>query len=278
MSLDEFHILTTPHQLYICCRRIRSLEAHVADIRTTQTAIQNTLLEIVAHLRGGNAPFPTRSPSAYPSFANQSPSVHSMGSPGMSTPSAGTHPQLIVDTTHQAGPQTPSATAATPSHASVNMINTTPRHHHEQNPAAYRSPPLSATGQRQAGPSGMQYSQSNPASSLHSVQGHPGNGPHNHPTTLPPFSSISGMDTMGPPRSQPANVSSVRYHTSGSKRAAPTSSNVTSADSTDAEEDDGELPASGLVAPWEVLRGLADVAIERAAQVHFPPIATPSPH
>ena len=33
------------------------------------------------------------------------------------------------------------------------------------------------------------------------------------------------------------------------------------------EEDDGELPASGLVAPWEVLRGLADVAIERAAQV-----------
>lgn len=73
---------------------------------------------------------------------------------------------------------------------------------------------------------------------------------------------------MGPPRSHPTNVSSMRYHpaASNSKRAAP-SSNVTSADSTDAEEDDGELPASGLVAPWEVLRGLADVAIERAAQV-----------
>ena len=40
------------------------------------------------------------------------------------------------------------------------------------------------------------------------------------------------------------------------------------ADSSDQEEEAGdELPASGLVAPWEVLRGLADVAIERAAIV-----------
>jgi len=43
-------------------------------------------------------------------------------------------------------------------------------------------------------------------------------------------------------------------------------STVTSADSSDNEdEDNGELPASGLVAPWEVLRGLADVAVERAS-------------
>ena len=53
----------------------------------------------------------------------------------------------------------------------------------------------------------------------------------------------------------------------GTKRGAPPSSTVTSADSSEAEEDGGELPASGLVAPWEVLRGLADVAIERAAKV-----------
>lgn len=86
---------------------------------------------------------------------------------------------------------------------------------------------------------------------------------------------------MGPPTQQ-GNVSSLRYqsaentHTrnlarnpaSGSKRQAPTSSNVTSADSSDLDdEESGELPASGLVAPWEVLRGLADVAIERAAKV-----------
>jgi hypothetical protein len=54
----------------------------------------------------------------------------------------------------------------------------------------------------------------------------------------------------------------------GAKRTFPPSSNVTSADSSELEdEDNGDLPASGLVAPWEVLRGLADVAIERAAKV-----------
>ena len=86
---------------------------------------------------------------------------------------------------------------------------------------------------------------------------------------------------MGPPTQQ-GNVSSLRHQTAentqartmmrnptpGSKRQAPSSSNVTSADSSDLdEEDNGELPASGLVAPWEVLRGLADAAIERAAKV-----------
>ena len=57
--------------------------------------------------------------------------------------------------------------------------------------------------------------------------------------------------------------------TTGTKRGAP-SPNVSSPESSDAEEEGGELPASGLVAPWEVLRGLADVAIERAAKVRDP--------
>ncbi|KAG6911566.1 hypothetical protein DXG01_011868 [Tephrocybe rancida] len=56
-----------------------------------------------------------------------------------------------------------------------------------------------------------------------------------------------------------------RNQTSGSKRHA--TSAAASANSSDLEdEDNGELPASGLVAPWEVLRGLADVAIQRAAK------------
>jgi hypothetical protein len=106
---------------------------------------------------------------------------------------------------------------------------------------------------------------------------------HNQPdasSALPPFSSIQ---TMGPPAPQQSNVSLVRYQASeaghsrsnkqasGSKRQAPTSSTVTSADSSDFDDDDGgDLPVSGLVAPWEVLRGLADVAIERAAKVYRP--------
>jgi hypothetical protein len=102
-----------------------------------------------------------------------------------------------------------------------------------------------------------------------------------HPT-LPPLSS---MEHAGPPRPPPDNLSSVRHqHTDSGhprhfdkqpsvlggsvagKRPFPASTE-TSADSSDEEEDGGELPASGLVAPWEVLRGLADVAIQRAAKV-----------
>ncbi|KAI9512442.1 hypothetical protein F5148DRAFT_1355083 [Russula earlei] len=39
-----------------------------------------------------------------------------------------------------------------------------------------------------------------------------------------------------------------------------------SADSSDEDDDGSGLPASGLMAPWEVLHGLADVAIQRAAK------------
>ena len=236
------------------------------EIRQTQNVIQNTLAEIAAHLRGGTH-FPTRSPSAYPpTFTHQSPSVHSMGSPSISTPTVGSHPpQLMVDTAHT---PTPGGTSAlTPSHV----------RHRDSISNTYQSPSLGTAAHRSGG-----------AGDMHPPQVHPGiygqgqTGAHG--TTLPPFSSL---ETMGPPRGQPSNVSSMRFSSadhpqgqraqgrsmngpeaaSGSKRAFPTSSNVTSADSTDAEEDDGELPASGLVAPWEVLRGLADVAIERAAQV-----------
>jgi len=101
-----------------------------------------------------------------------------------------------------------------------------------------------------------------------------------HPPTLPPLSSIEPTG----PRGQPDNISSLRHqHTDSGhprhfdkqpsvlggpgvgKRPYPVSA-ATSAASSDDEEDGGELPASGLVAPWEVLRGLADVAIQRAAK------------
>lgn len=113
-------------------------------------------------------------------------------------------------------------------------------------------------------------------------------GSHGPGPTLPPISSFPEIG-----RQAPSNVSSVRYHSGdGSltsprqhanrppsslhtspghrspKRKAAGSSNVTSSNTSDLEDDDnGELPSKGLVAPWEVLRGLADVAAERAAQV-----------
>jgi len=81
---------------------------------------------------------------------------------------------------------------------------------------------------------------------------------------LPP---ISSMEATGP-RPQHDNLSSVRHQYTGNGHARHfTISTATSADSSDVEEDTvEELPAQGLLAPWEVLRGLADVAIQKAAK------------
>jgi hypothetical protein len=55
---------------------------------------------------------------------------------------------------------------------------------------------------------------------------------------------------------------------SGSSKRPGPSSSVIGADSTDCDDEDHiELPATGLIAPWEVLRGLADVALQRLKEV-----------
>ncbi|KAF9015547.1 hypothetical protein BDQ17DRAFT_1341258 [Cyathus striatus] len=242
--------------------RIRSLEAHVADIRHTQTTIQNTLTELVAHLRGGA--FSARSPSAYPpSF--QSPT---MNSPAMSTPTASHQHVNDMHPSPSAG-----STSFTSSHSAVVHVPTSASH-----------PPRSSISAQNYHPPSASASQPHPPADAHPLSPSYANyqqpGPNFHrsqssqPPILPPFSSLPAM---GPPPPQPANLSSIRHqdphskaaagkYPAGMKRQAPTS-NVTSADSSDIDDDDsGELPASGLVAPWEVLRGLADVAIQRAAK------------
>ncbi|KAI0778385.1 hypothetical protein BD413DRAFT_466315 [Trametes elegans] len=250
--------------------RIRSLEAHVADIRASQTTIQNTLLEIVSHLRGG-ASLTSRSPSTYPPFTHHSPGAQSLGSPAVSTPSTGApSPQFVLGSNQM---RRPAATSTlTSSHVMSNSAVQRP--HREPHPPMY-PPSTVPQNHRPAGPGDIHpHGPPNVAyNNGAAVQQHPGA----HGPSLPPFSSI---ESMGPPRSQPTNVSSMRYNaadngrqpgrpqdaSSGTKRGLPPPSAATSADSSDAEEEGGELPASGLVAPWEVLRGLADVAIERAAK------------
>jgi hypothetical protein len=237
-------LVSSPFITDIRSRRIRSLEAHVADIRHTQTTISNTLSELVSHLRAGS--FVVRSPSIYPpTFHHQSPS---MSSPSLSTPTT-SHPHI-----NEMHPSPPGGS------------NTFPVTHGQ---VTAPSRPLRAT---------IPITTYQGSSISHSYATNTQNYGHASAQShiLPPFSSIT---TMGPP-SQQGNISSLRYQAVdnsrplsrnvqlGSKRQAPSSSNVTSADSSDLdEEDNGELPASGLVAPWEVLRGLADVAIERAAKV-----------
>jgi len=87
-------------------RRIRSLESHVIDIRQSQTAIQNTLVEIVNHLRAGSAGA-IRSPSAFPYLHPSPNNIHADSPASMSTP-VSARPPLdtghAIMTTPQPGP------------------------------------------------------------------------------------------------------------------------------------------------------------------------------
>ncbi|KAJ3968758.1 hypothetical protein EV361DRAFT_805082 [Lentinula raphanica] len=236
--------------------RIRSLENHVAEIRNTQNSILNALTDIQASIRGGA--FQNRSPSAYPpSFHHQSPSVNS---PSLSTPPA-THPH-VPDMQSAASGSHPYAThsmnQSNTSRASRLPINTYPSQNSQSSPVDYH----------QGGPQyphqystngNFQQQQTQPAAST-TQQGGP---------VLPPFSSLQTLHPQSSVRFQGPSEEQARAGRQpvSNKRQAPGSSNVTSADSSDVEDDEsGELPASGLVAPWEVLRGLADVATERAAK------------
>ncbi|KAK2461628.1 hypothetical protein APHAL10511_006091 [Amanita phalloides] len=235
--------------------RIRSLEAHVAEIKITQSSILSTLSELVAQIRAGSF---ARSPT-YAHY-NQSPSL---SSPSMSTPTPTTAHQHINDV-HQS-PQVASG-GFTGGHG--HMANTSARQHRGSvtyQGSGFQPSQVSPAGEAQASafpptlPNAHGYNQSQ---SSRATQGH----------VLPPFSSIQAMGASG----QPSNVSSMRYQAttgqrqttkvSGVKRPL-SSSLLTSGESSDYEEEEnGELPAQGLVAPWEVLRGLADVASRRAAK------------
>lgn len=168
-----------------------------------------------------------RSPSAFPPYLHHSPAIHADSPASMSTPISA-RPQLDM------GPPT----------------MTTPQ---PGNPPMYPSPTMRPNGDLQA----SQMSQGSPAYQQYPT---PTGG---HPPMLPP---ISSMESTGP-RPQHDNISSVRHQYAGNGHARHfTISTATSADSSDVEEDPAGLPSEGLLAPWEVLRGLADVAIQKAAK------------
>ena len=215
--------------------------------------MSDTLTELLHYVRVGGFNS-SRSPPVLPAFA-KSPGLHS--------------PSLPTPTTNNTSPT--SATPFTSMHAHSSSLPP-PRQHRNS---------LPSTGLR-------------PGSSNNSMttdEGHPahlapmfnsfsqGGQNYNHQHTLaqgpilPPFSSIQ---TMAEPMSQ-SNVP-IRYQsgdqnyprnypasTTAKRQAASTIPIIESSDEDD--DDNGELPASGLVAPWEVLRGLADVAVERATKV-----------
>ncbi|PFH54822.1 hypothetical protein AMATHDRAFT_72582 [Amanita thiersii Skay4041] len=241
--------------------RIRSLEAHVAEIKHTQTTILSTLSELVAQIRGGSL---ARSPSTYTHY-HQSPSL---SSPSMSTPTAS---HQHVNELHPSPSVPPSGFSNTHSQ----MANANARQSRASisyQASSFPISQISPTGEVQPNvtPNYPNHVQSphafNQAQSTRLPQGN----------VLPPFSTLQ---SMGDSSSQPNNVSSLRYQVTDGPQAQqrlPTKlglkrplspSHIISADSSDLdEEDNGELPSHGLVAPWEVLRGLADIASRRAAK------------
>ncbi|KAF8519106.1 hypothetical protein BU17DRAFT_66051 [Hysterangium stoloniferum] len=234
--------------------RIRNLEAQVTDIRHSQHNIHNTLLELVSQLRG--------TPHQFRPHQGQSPagaSPYHMHSPASSLGGASTAVPMMDPSLAGAGPA-----RGPPSHSSPAPSTTLPP---MLSPGLKRPPPTYPLPPPP--PAGFP----GPFPPPHHVHHHH----HNMAgTPLPPPSDI----VMAPPRRQDSLTPQHHYHHrnpsggSGSggkndngKRAAPSSSNVTSANSSDEEEEEtSELPAEGLVAPWEVLRGLADAAAERAAK------------
>lgn len=233
----------------------------------------------------------------FPTFRS-SPGAYAGGSPSLSTP---TTSPMMVDAghtiPHNAVPSESSSSSTFQAQNTLPPMISPSQSRHPSRPAAslpYRSPSTSSAGGQR------------PPNEMHPPQLPPPNGaypnsastiypPGAQGTTLPPISSFQDISGRQVP---PSNVSSVRYHHPGEgsitsprqhalkptsslhvssghrspKRKAAGSSNVTSSNNSDFEDDDnGELPSKGLVAPWEVLRGLADVAAERAAQVciHF---------
>ncbi|KAL0578601.1 hypothetical protein V5O48_003392 [Marasmius crinis-equi] len=227
-------------------------EAGLERIRSLETHVveirhtQSAILNVLTDIQThlrGGGPAQHRSPSAYPAFHQQSPNLHS---PSVSTPpTAHGHGSDVQPS--PAGPSNayPHSESSMGQPAPQSRLQRPPLPHHHS--------------------SFTQGTQMSPAVDYQSSQSTPN-------PVLPPFSSIQAM---GGTHHQ-GNVSS--------KRPAPGSSNVTSAASSDDEdEDSGELPASGLVAPWEVLRGLADVASERADKSidqengEFNRVRTPTP-
>ena len=202
--------------------------------------------------------------------------MQSVGSPAISTPPGGSGGPHVGDTGQNMPPlSAASSSCFSTSHGTVMNPSLTRQSRGPPLNTSFRGPSASGTpvhGDYQAQSFGNYPS---PATTYH--QGNNSQGP-----VLPPFSSIA----IGTTGAHQNNLSPVRYHptdnnqgqrynrhheassSSGSKRPAPSASNVTSAYSSDHDsEEEGELPASGLVAPWEVLRGLADVAIQQAAKV-----------
>lgn len=260
-------------------RRIKAIETSVADLRQGQIAIHQSLTEVLQQLRAGSV---NHGQNSIPSF-RPSPSAYAGGSFSLSTSACTTPTGVDASSDLRHAMHSVDGSGYHGQNVLPPMTSSQQRQAQRPTTAPYRSPSIgSGSGARLS-------------ADIHPPHLPPPNGAYPTPTgmmyppgvqgpMLPPISTFQDIGRQ----SSAANVSSVRYHSgdtsprqhaakAGSmhnsgrrspKRKAAGSSNVTSTNTSDYEdEDNGELPSKGLVAPWEVLRGLAEVAAERAAHV-----------
>ncbi|KZV93797.1 hypothetical protein EXIGLDRAFT_716777 [Exidia glandulosa HHB12029] len=215
--------------------RIRNLESQVADIRHSQHAIQSTLVDLVSQLRQPGLPH--SSPGFY-GAATQSPGMRQghMSLDPAALALNGHQPQIDPSLQNVGGPGMLPSLVRGPGQAMG------PRPSRED--VAYSSP---------GGGNGAVYSN--------------GGGAASH-TQLPPISTIHDGMPPPPPRTAGPGVAPQQQAPQGQKRIkkARSSAFTSNEDSEDEGEGKTGIPASGLVAPWEVLRGLAEAAAERAAK------------
>ncbi|KZT33256.1 hypothetical protein SISSUDRAFT_431482 [Sistotremastrum suecicum HHB10207 ss-3] len=229
--------------------RIRSLENSVHEVRNMQASIHNTLSDLVHALRSSGIVPGAMGPNT-PPFSRPSPhpyrgSVASPISPASNTPMEGlmSHHDPNGGMYGQSGIPYP--------HSRASNSRMTHRDQYGNSSYINGSPPSATTPSSSTGPyppslphiypqNGEQSSHLPPISSLTALRNGPGPG---QGQLLPPHPTRKGYDHLDSP-----------------KRGRE--SNVTSATSTDEEEE--EFPAAGLVAPLEVISGLANKAAEGA--------------
>jgi hypothetical protein len=235
----------------IPCRRIRSLETSVDDLRNGQREMQSSLKELLGLLRHGSLPPSSSTPTSF---------TAGMGSPSASVSSGG---QASMEGVMPHGGET------------LPPIN------HQVNGYAQRGLPIPRPPTRESymhpssygSHSGPYYSPTTsklpPISTIHNQGSHPHSHPHNtFSHHLPAIDHPGSNSRYGPgPSYRDADHSSRRPMSSRSNKRGGNNSNVPSTNSSSDEADDGEINASGLVAPLEVLRGLADEAVKRSSRV-----------
>jgi hypothetical protein len=218
--------------------------------------MQKTLQELANFMMQGTSPHP-RPPSFLRSLQQPSPPIQSLNSPTSSTPPAD---QQVGGKRPLIRPSLSSCTVHLPSMSDLNAEPSVPRQARDSMTPSYHGAVASSS---------QLSSQTNPNQDTRYAISNQSASGSSHQQALPPFSAIgaypahqsSASSARYFPDHGPSQRRPIRHQdynpSSSSRRSVRSSSNIGSQDSSDYDDSDG-LPATGLIAPWETLRGIAE--------------------